>query len=148
MGGRGWGDGGLRGSQLYSCAHHVTWIPNKLGRSTSIFNLWVYMSTSWFVGVMHAGTGDFCPTPNHFPSYSPPLSIYLSQWLYITLPSTPFNGLALVKSVIMTSPFIILRDKFPRGTAYFCFKSATRQLTVYTIHYTCLKFSLNRKTNS
>ncbi len=25
----------------YSCAHHVTWSPNKLWRSTSIFNLWV-----------------------------------------------------------------------------------------------------------
>jgi hypothetical protein len=24
----------------YSCAHHVTWSPNKLRRSTSIFNLW------------------------------------------------------------------------------------------------------------
>ncbi len=24
----------------YSCAHHVTWSPNKLWRSTSIFNLW------------------------------------------------------------------------------------------------------------
>jgi hypothetical protein len=23
----------------YSCAHHVTWSPNKLWRSTSIFNL-------------------------------------------------------------------------------------------------------------
>jgi hypothetical protein len=24
----------------YSCAHHVTWIPNKLWRYTFIFNLW------------------------------------------------------------------------------------------------------------
>ncbi len=24
-----------------SCAHHVTWSPNKLCRSTSIFNLWL-----------------------------------------------------------------------------------------------------------
>jgi hypothetical protein len=24
----------------YSCAHHVTWSPSKLWRSTSIFNLW------------------------------------------------------------------------------------------------------------
>jgi hypothetical protein len=27
------------GSQLYSCAHHGTWSPNKLWRSTSIYNL-------------------------------------------------------------------------------------------------------------
>ncbi len=32
----------------YSCAHHVTWSPNKLWRSTSIFNLWSMTSlVSW-----------------------------------------------------------------------------------------------------
>jgi hypothetical protein len=37
------GDRGGRGlrvlSQQYSCAHHVTWTPNKLWRSSSIFNM-------------------------------------------------------------------------------------------------------------
>ncbi len=28
----------------YSCVHHVTWSPNKLWRSNSIFNLWVDLS--------------------------------------------------------------------------------------------------------
>ncbi len=40
------GGGGLRGvSQwvLYSCVHHVTFSPNKLWISTSIFNLWVIL---------------------------------------------------------------------------------------------------------
>ncbi len=33
----GWGGGGLRIlSNEYSCTHHVTWSPNKLGRSNSI----------------------------------------------------------------------------------------------------------------
>jgi hypothetical protein len=38
------GEGGSCGvsANEYSCAHHVTWSPNKLGRSTYIFNLWVY----------------------------------------------------------------------------------------------------------
>ncbi len=33
---------GVRGisANEYSCAHHVTWSPNKLWRSTSIFHLW------------------------------------------------------------------------------------------------------------
>ncbi len=37
------GGGGSFGvsANEYSCAHHVTWSPNKLWRSTSIFNLWV-----------------------------------------------------------------------------------------------------------
>jgi hypothetical protein len=36
------GEGGSCGvsANEYSCAHHVTWSPNKLWRSTSIFNLW------------------------------------------------------------------------------------------------------------
>ncbi len=37
--------GGMWGCQVsaceQSCAHHVTWSPNKLWRSNSIFNLWV-----------------------------------------------------------------------------------------------------------
>ncbi len=28
------------------CAHHVTWCPNKLRRSNSLFNLWLGLSTS------------------------------------------------------------------------------------------------------
>ncbi len=32
--------GGCVSANEYSCAHHVTWSPNKLWRSTSIFNLW------------------------------------------------------------------------------------------------------------
>jgi hypothetical protein len=36
----GMGVGGCRDSaNKYSCAHHVTWSPNKIWRSTSIFNL-------------------------------------------------------------------------------------------------------------
>ncbi len=39
MRGEGWGSCGVSANE-YSCAHHVTWSPNKLCRSTSIFNLW------------------------------------------------------------------------------------------------------------
>ncbi len=34
----GWRERGVLANE-YSCAHHVTWSPNKLWRSTSIFNL-------------------------------------------------------------------------------------------------------------
>jgi hypothetical protein len=39
------GDAGNCGvsADEYSCAHHVTWSPNKLWRSASIFNLWVQL---------------------------------------------------------------------------------------------------------
>ncbi len=37
--GRGWGCG--VSANEYSSVHHVTWSPNKLWRSTSIFNLWL-----------------------------------------------------------------------------------------------------------
>ncbi len=30
----------------YSCAHHVTWSPNKLWRSTSLFSLWMWTQLS------------------------------------------------------------------------------------------------------
>jgi hypothetical protein len=42
------GEGGSCGvpANEYSCAHHVTWSPNKLWRSTSIFNLWVPVSAT------------------------------------------------------------------------------------------------------
>ena len=40
------GEGGCRVSaNENSCAHHVTWSPNKLWRSTSIFNLWLIVSS-------------------------------------------------------------------------------------------------------
>ncbi len=36
------GDGGCGVSaNEYSCVHHVTWSPNKLWRSTSIFTYWI-----------------------------------------------------------------------------------------------------------
>ncbi len=35
----GWGELRISANE-YSCAHHVTWSPNKLQRSTSIFSLW------------------------------------------------------------------------------------------------------------
>ncbi len=40
------GEGGSCGvsANEYSCAHHVTCSPNKLRRSTSIFNLWSGLS--------------------------------------------------------------------------------------------------------
>ncbi len=37
---------GLSSANEYSCAHHVTWGPNKLWRYTSIFNLWFLSSTA------------------------------------------------------------------------------------------------------
>ncbi len=37
--GGGGGSCGVSANE-WSCAHHVTWSPNKLWRSTSIFNLW------------------------------------------------------------------------------------------------------------
>ncbi len=43
---------GVVGSQSaneYSCAHHVTWSPNKLWRSTSIFNIWYVPMRSVYV---------------------------------------------------------------------------------------------------
>jgi hypothetical protein len=45
MGG-GRGEGGSCGvsANEYKCAHHVTWSPNKLRRSTSIFNLCLWAS--------------------------------------------------------------------------------------------------------
>jgi hypothetical protein len=41
LGAQMWGEEGSCGvsADEYSCAHHVTWSPNKLWRSTSIFNL-------------------------------------------------------------------------------------------------------------
>ncbi len=39
MRGGGGGSCGVSANE-YSCAHHVTWSPNKLWRSSSIFNLW------------------------------------------------------------------------------------------------------------
>ncbi len=41
----GWGGGGGCGvsANEYSCAHHVTWSPNKLWRSTSIFTLCILL---------------------------------------------------------------------------------------------------------
>ncbi len=41
---RGMGSYGVSANE-YSCAHHVTWSPNKLWRSTSIFNLWFWLKT-------------------------------------------------------------------------------------------------------
>ncbi len=35
----------------YSCAHHVTWSPNKPWRSTSIFNLWFYLPIVYIYSV-------------------------------------------------------------------------------------------------
>ncbi len=43
------GGGGLLAlvsANEYSCAYHVTWIPNKLWRTTSIFKLWL-VGTLW-----------------------------------------------------------------------------------------------------
>ncbi len=37
---RGMGRCGVSANEV-SCAHHVTWSPNKLWRSTSILNLWI-----------------------------------------------------------------------------------------------------------
>ncbi len=40
-GGMGGGGGGCGVSaNEYSCAHHVTWSPNKIWRSSFIFNVW------------------------------------------------------------------------------------------------------------
>ncbi len=39
-GGGGEGVSCVVSANEYSCAHHLTWSPNKLWRSTSIFNLW------------------------------------------------------------------------------------------------------------
>jgi hypothetical protein len=48
----------------YSCAHHVTWSPNKLWRSTSIFNLCLY-HRSWN---FHHRTDHAPPPPSHLSS--------------------------------------------------------------------------------
>jgi hypothetical protein len=39
---RGEGESCRVSANEYSCAHHVTWSPNKLWRSNSIFNLWLH----------------------------------------------------------------------------------------------------------
>jgi hypothetical protein len=51
------GEGGSCGvsANEYSCAHHVTWSPNKPWRSTSIFNLYAYsISHRLFQGLFSA----------------------------------------------------------------------------------------------
>jgi hypothetical protein len=50
----------------YSCANHVTWSPNELWRSTSIFNLWLQVSN--FRGLVTSctsilATGRCCWAP-------------------------------------------------------------------------------------
>jgi hypothetical protein len=54
--GGGWGDCGVSANE-YSCAHHVTWSPNKLWRSNSIFNL------SKCMPLLRCATGCWPPTP-------------------------------------------------------------------------------------
>jgi hypothetical protein len=44
-GGLGGGGGCRVSANEYNCAHHVTWSPNKLWRSISIFNLLVQLYT-------------------------------------------------------------------------------------------------------
>jgi hypothetical protein len=44
-GGGGWGDCRVYANE-YSCAHHVTWSPNKLWNSTSVLNLRVCVVSS------------------------------------------------------------------------------------------------------
>ena len=56
MGGEGVGCG--VSANKNSCTHHVTWSPNKLGRSNSIFNLWLgptYVDVVAGVGAAEAG---------------------------------------------------------------------------------------------
>ncbi len=53
------GEGGTCGVSAndYSCAHHVTWSPNKLWRSNSIFNLWYYLTQG-------RATGEWAKLPS------------------------------------------------------------------------------------
>jgi hypothetical protein len=114
------GGGGVAGSQPMSTAVHITWH----GAQINLGDLPQYLTYGFIprrpgllVSCMQVQE-IFAPLPI-ISRRTLSLYIYLSQWLYITLPSTLFNGLALVKSVMTTSPFILLRGKFPRGTAYF-----------------------------
>ncbi len=36
----------------YGCAHHVTWSPNKLWRSNSIFNLWLRAEVPYSLDIL------------------------------------------------------------------------------------------------
>jgi hypothetical protein len=130
------GGGGVAGYQPISTAVHITWHGANLGELSQNLTYWFI---PWRTGSLLSCVqvqGIFVPLPI---ISRRTLSIFLCLSI-----STLFNSLALVKSVMATSPFIFLCDKFPRGTAYFYFKSATRQLTVYTKHYTCLQFLLDR----
>ncbi len=65
MGGGGWSCG--VSANEYSCAHHVTWSANKLWRSTSIFNLCLWLHRSGYDGPGGSGSGprpgcDCCPS--------------------------------------------------------------------------------------
>jgi hypothetical protein len=53
----------------YSCAHHVTWSPNKLWRSTSIFNLWCTSSSSTRCPAIPARCIVVCPFHCFFLAY-------------------------------------------------------------------------------
>ncbi len=67
------GEGGSCGvsANEYSCAHHVTWSPNILWRSNSIFNLWLYVSHSPSPVVSPLPLCSYvqyvCPPPPHLP---------------------------------------------------------------------------------
>ena len=58
----------------YSCAHHVTWSPNKLWKSTSIFNLWWTWKVNQGPEKLFQRRGEQTMETSHLqPSYSPVL---------------------------------------------------------------------------
>jgi hypothetical protein len=59
------GEGGSCGvsANEHSCAHHVTWSPNKLWRSTSIFNLWRTVYIIWTRLWYSSITQTYCSCP-------------------------------------------------------------------------------------
>jgi hypothetical protein len=58
----GWGGGCGVSANEYRCAHHVTWSPSKLWRSTSIFNLFLTV-----LGIREHFGADPDPTPDPTP---------------------------------------------------------------------------------
>ncbi len=131
---RGGGRGGLS-QWVYSCVHHVTWIPNKLWRSNSIFNLWpeateFLQSCNAFSSLLHTSFLDFVP-------FRPLLSFPSSPPLYVNMSCSLF----CLQSLFPRSPELFKGlDQDLRGTNLTLSSFPANRLnllcrcTVYTVH--------------
>ncbi len=102
----------------YSCAHHVTWSPNKLLRSTSIFNL-CFCSSKWLepdiyltAGRRANTTGMHADFPKLVITYQPHINKHLGIMLYeahafllssLLAPTPSYNSWYVQLSTFLTS---------------------------------------------